>query len=148
MSAYNRLGIFFPLCPGNKWKCVFITCFWFLLKEKYLYISQVCGLNKIKEKQDLKVTGSYTVKNSKHKSILIKYSNDGKCRSNNNSNNMILYGRYGHGQLMINGVLWKTHNALQNHVIVLIFNYFNTHILSYKLLMYLFTWFYSRRRKT
>ena len=59
--------------------------------------------------------------------------NNEKCRSNNNSNNVILHGHYrflqalhesllpnGPWAVMIHGVSVKTSNALQNHIIVLI----------------------------
>ena len=57
-------------------------------------------------------------------------NNNDKCRSNNDSNNVILYGHYrflqalhesyGPRAVMIHGVPLKTYNALQNHIIVLL----------------------------
>ena len=57
-------------------------------------------------------------------------NNNDKCRSNNNSNNVILHGHYrflqaltgpnGPQAVMIHGVPVKTYNALQNHIIVLL----------------------------
>ena len=56
-------------------------------------------------------------------------NNNVKCRSNNNSNNVILHVHYrflqalwpnGSWAVMIHGVPGKTYNALQNHIIVLL----------------------------